>query len=155
MNQAQLKVGAIVRNKYDSANLRRITQIQGGMVTYQYTLDGSLNFNENKTNMSIASEFVNDNEFIRQEDDFYADQNKLSDPKSRSKYNRDLIALGGEKVQADVYRVLDAFGVTDPHLQHAAKKILCAGQRGHKDLMTDLDDIIDSVQKAKVMESQK
>lgn len=30
----------------------------------------------------------------------------------------------------DIYRVLVMFGVTDPCLQHAAKKILCAGQRG-------------------------
>jgi len=30
----------------------------------------------------------------------------------------------------DVYRVLLLFGVTDPCLQHAVKKLLCAGRRG-------------------------
>ena len=29
----------------------------------------------------------------------------------------------------DVYRVLILFGVTDPCLQHAIKKLLCAGNR--------------------------
>ena len=29
----------------------------------------------------------------------------------------------------DVYRVLVLFGVTNPCLQHAIKKLLCAGQR--------------------------
>ena len=34
----------------------------------------------------------------------------------------------------DVYRVLDLFSVTDPCLQHAIKKLLVAGGRGHKDI---------------------
>ena len=33
----------------------------------------------------------------------------------------------------DVYRVLDLFGVVNPCVQHAIKKLLCAGQRGAKD----------------------
>jgi hypothetical protein len=32
----------------------------------------------------------------------------------------------------DIYRVLSMFGVTDPCLQHAIKKLLVAGQRGAK-----------------------
>ena len=34
----------------------------------------------------------------------------------------------------DVYRVLELFEVTDPCLQHAIKKLLCAGTRGSKDV---------------------
>lgn len=30
----------------------------------------------------------------------------------------------------DVYRILDLYGVTQPALQHAIKKLLCAGKRG-------------------------
>ena len=46
--------------------------------------------------------------------------------------------------QIDVYRVLDLFEVTDSCLQHAAKKLLVAGGRGHKDLERDINDVIDS-----------
>lgn len=45
----------------------------------------------------------------------------------------------------DVYRVLELFGVTSPARQHAIKKLLCAGQRGVKDLERDLREAVDSV----------
>lgn len=47
--------------------------------------------------------------------------------------------------QIDVYRVLEIFGVTDPCLQHAAKKILCAGQRGLKELTKDVGEARDTL----------
>src|SRR5258708_262140 len=40
----------------------------------------------------------------------------------------------------DVYRVLSIFGVVDPCLQHAVKKLLVAGGRGHKDIDKDIQD---------------
>ena len=45
----------------------------------------------------------------------------------------------------DVYRVLVLFGVTNPCLQHAIKKLLCAGQRGVKDQKQDLQEAIASL----------
>lgn len=48
----------------------------------------------------------------------------------------------------DVYRVLQLFGVTDPCLQHAVKKLLCAGVRGVKDQNKDIQEAIDSLQRA-------
>ena len=48
----------------------------------------------------------------------------------------------------DVYRVLQLFGVTDPCLQHAIKKLLCAGLRGVKDQDKDIQEAIDSLQRA-------
>lgn len=48
----------------------------------------------------------------------------------------------------DVYRVLDLFEVTHPAVQHAAKKVLCAGQRGAKDWAKDIQEAIDSLQRA-------
>ena len=56
-------------------------------------------------------------------------------------------------VYVDVYDVLKAFQVTNPALQHLVKKALQAGNRGHKDLMTDLQDIIDSAVRAKELEN--
>ena len=34
---------------------------------------------------------------------------------------------------------------------HIAKKALCSGQRGHKDLLTDIQDIIDTAERWKEM----
>lgn len=48
----------------------------------------------------------------------------------------------------DVYRVLRLFGVTDPCLQHAIKKLLVAGGRGSKDARRDLREAIDSIERA-------
>lgn len=69
-----------------------------------------------------------------------------------SKYDREIIGRDSEGnlrvITVDVYRVLSAFAVTDPALQHLIKKALCAGLRGHKDTEQDLQDIIDSGHKA-------
>jgi hypothetical protein len=45
----------------------------------------------------------------------------------------------------DVYRVLELFEVTDPAIQHAVKKLLCAGKRGAKDGMKDMQEAIASI----------
>lgn len=51
----------------------------------------------------------------------------------------------GNLESIDIYRVLDLFEVTHPCLQHAAKKILVAGNRGHKDIQKDIQEAIDSL----------
>jgi len=45
----------------------------------------------------------------------------------------------------DVYRVLDLFGVSNPCVQHAVKKLLCSGQRGVKDTQQDVQEAITSL----------
>ena len=70
------------------------------------------------------------------------------DMEARSKYHREI----KPGVFVDVYDVLKAFGVRNPALQHLVKKALAPGERGHKDLMTDLDDIIVSAKRAKELE---
>jgi hypothetical protein len=42
----------------------------------------------------------------------------------------------------DVYRVLDLFGVTNPCIQHAIKKLLAAGRRGAKSTDKDINEAI-------------
>ena len=54
----------------------------------------------------------------------------------------------GLTINVDVYDVLVAFGVENPAIQHAIKKLLCAGQRGSKDLETDLHEASESIQRA-------
>lgn len=61
-----------------------------------------------------------------------------------NKYSREV----KPEVFVDVYDVLRAFAVTDPCLQHLAKKALCAGLRGHKDRLEDLIDIEKSIKRA-------
>lgn len=45
----------------------------------------------------------------------------------------------------DVYRVLELFEVVDPCIQHAIKKLLCAGMRGAKNQPQDVQEAIDSL----------
>lgn len=45
----------------------------------------------------------------------------------------------------DIYRVLELFNVTDPAIQHAIKKLLVAGGRGHKDIEKDIKEAIASL----------
>ena len=53
--------------------------------------------------------------------------------------------------QVDVYRILSLFGVIHPCQQHLVKKTLCTGNRGHKDLLRDIQDIIDTAERWKEM----
>ena len=60
-------------------------------------------------------------------------------PDSLGKYDRRI--KGKYKTgtcTVDVYRVLSAFEITEPELQHCIKKLLAAGQRGAKDYQQDL-----------------
>jgi len=68
-----------------------------------------------------------------------------------SKYQREFISMDGKVFRADVYRVLKAFGVTCPALQHAVKKLLMPGQRGSKDQLQDLEEALLSVSEAIAM----
>lgn len=48
----------------------------------------------------------------------------------------------------DVYDVLWGFGVQCPATQHAIKKLLCPGQRGHKSKLDDLKEARSSIDRA-------
>ena len=58
-------------------------------------------------------------------------------------------------VSADVYDVLVAWDVRNPAVQHAIKKLLQPGERGYKDMMTDLLEALASVERAIELESNK
>lgn len=64
-----------------------------------------------------------------------------------NKYNRTITNIDGVTIPVDVYDVLRAFDIRDPALQHALKKLLCMGLRGHKDTGTDLAEAIESLEK--------
>ncbi len=65
-----------------------------------------------------------------------------------NKYSRLIVGRDKRTAIVDVYRVLEAYSVKNPQLQHLIKKALCAGLRGHKDTRQDLVDIRDSAQSA-------
>lgn len=65
-------------------------------------------------------------------------------PKSSNKYLREILP----GVWVDVYDVIAAFEVTDGGMQHALKKILATGKRGHKDEAEDRKDIMASVRRS-------
>ncbi len=73
------------------------------------------------------------------------DKGSASTPRPANKYQREI----KPGVFVDVYDVLQAWGVTNPALQHLLKKALQPGHRGHKTREQDLDDIVASAIRAK------
>ena len=69
-------------------------------------------------------------------------------PVSSNKYERELTDRQGNSATIDVYDVLQAFNVTCPATQHAVKKLLCTGVRGHKDGDTDLLEAREAITRA-------
>jgi hypothetical protein len=55
----------------------------------------------------------------------------------------------------DIYRVLQIYEVTDPCIQHAVKKLLCAGKRGYKEVEKDVEEAIQSLQRWEEMRREE
>lgn len=74
---------------------------------------------------------------------------------SGRKHNHYFKSVEGLK-DIDVYRVLQLFGVTDPCLQHAVKKLLVAGGRGAgKDINRDVQEAIDTLARWQEMRAEE
>lgn len=54
----------------------------------------------------------------------------------------------------DIYRILQLYGVTDACIQHAVKKLLCAGQRGAKAQEQDVQEAIDTLTRHQQMQGE-
>ena len=67
---------------------------------------------------------------------------------TNNKYERELTDRYSNTCRVDVYDVLLAFEVTCPAIQHAIKKLLCTGIRGHKDSSQDLLEAKESITRA-------
>lgn len=81
--------------------------------------------------------------------DEFVKRNGLNQPLNFNKYQRVIRGVDDcSFVLSDVYDVLKAFDVRCPALQHLIKKALCTGLRGHKTREQDLQDIIDSANRA-------
>jgi hypothetical protein len=67
-----------------------------------------------------------------------------TDPTQYSHYLKDVRHLDF----IDVYRVLQLWGPLPEPIQHAIKKLLCAGERGVKDARQDYNEAIASTKRA-------
>ena len=54
----------------------------------------------------------------------------------------------------DIYRILKLYEVSDPCLQHAIKKLLCAGKRGSKNFLQDVNEAILSLKRLLEMQGE-
>lgn len=63
---------------------------------------------------------------------------------NKNKYQREI----KDGVFVDVYDVLKAFNVVNPAMSHAIKKMLAPGQRGAKDMIQDMKEAIQSIERA-------
>ena len=77
----------------------------------------------------------------------------MSETDRGNKYHRTITqTIAGEthrcSIVVDVYDVLRAFGVSCPALQHAVKKLLCAGLRGAKSAEQDIEEAASSCRRA-------
>lgn len=64
------------------------------------------------------------------------------------------IKNGFVTVKLDPYRVFEIYKITHPAQQHVAKKVLCAGNRGHNDTIQDIEDSINGLERWKEMLSE-
>lgn len=54
----------------------------------------------------------------------------------------------------DIYRILKLYEVSDPCVQHAIKKLLCAGKRGVKNQTQDINEAILSLKRFLEMQGE-
>jgi hypothetical protein len=90
---------------------------------------------------------------------FKEEHQPMNPEKPLNRYQRQLkkayysdVDLSACTILIDFYDVINAFNVTNPATQHAIKKLLASGQRGYKDTQQDLDEAIQSIQRAKELE---
>ena len=76
---------------------------------------------------------------------------------SGNKYRREIVDIvsGSRSTVVDVYSVLEAFDVRCPAVQHAVKKLLCAGLRGKGDTHQDLMEAGDAIKRAQELARQR
>lgn len=98
-----------------------------------------------KLDDSISEGFVHAADAMRQHMERAIEVQKRSKQDERSKYHREI----KPGVWVDCYDVLKAWNVTCPALQHAIKKALAPGNRGHKTLAQDMDEIVQSALRAR------
>ena len=70
--------------------------------------------------------------------------------KKLNKYQREI-----KGAVLDIYDILDAYDVRNPAIAHAIKKLLMNGNRGHKPMLQDYREAIDSIRRGIELEENK
>ena len=78
---------------------------------------------------------------------------ELETAHSGNKYLKEVVCSRDGKI--DVYTVLDSYAVQCPARQHAIKKLLMSGQRGKADILQDLQECRDAVDRAIEMQHSR
>ena len=106
------------------------------LLTIDQVLSTNIEFEEAHQQVVQATEVSEEEEeaFVAMSDKKVSKYDKLIKSKFDASY-----------VTADVYEVLKAWNVTNPALQHLIKKALQAGDRGHKSITEDMNDIVADV----------
>ena len=66
-----------------------------------------------------------------------------------NKYARSICDIWGKQIGVvDVYSILAAYETGHPAIDHAIKKLLCAGERGVKSWGQDLREAIQAIERA-------
>lgn len=83
----------------------------------------------------------------------------MKEEHSGNKYHRQInpciMSSGVSSITVDVYNVIEAFDVSCPAVQHAVKKLLCAGLRGKGSRIQDLTEARDALDRAIVLQQQR
>jgi hypothetical protein len=118
------------------------------------------NIGRNRTDDDLGHYNRNADEALGKNLNVYSEESKK--PKSGSKipfgnkYDREIVGKYNTGVcVVDVYRVLDAYKTGNAAIDHAIKKLLCAGERGAKDQKQDWLEAIQSIEQALRLEDDR
>lgn len=124
-----VKVGDFIRSRLDGS-LYLVAEVLESGVKARSSLDYSL--------------------FFFKHEDYTTHTMRLKGKEEEVKHNHYFVDLSAYikdgKCVVDVYKILAAYKVVHPELQHLGKKVLCLGQRGLKDALTDAENILDSAE---------
>lgn len=140
---AQDKGGAIY--KYEDEPLTKTTSMFISETGYQKLVKSQIDgferrdWKESLINLETHDYKISDGILIKMDKASINDQQETK----HAHYKKDVKHLN----YIDVYRIIDLYELHDPCFQHALKKILVPGARGHKDLINDINDIIDTMQR--------
>lgn len=143
-----------LRNEKFEVRLRNGTHVKNLLHGWDWAIEGRSAMDENspyKVQDIIAWRYIVADDYVKQS----IEPSKIP----MNKYQK--IIYGKDqngnvvKCIVDVYDVLEAWKTTNPALQHLIKKALQPGERGHKSLVEDLEDIIASAQRALEIEQSK
>jgi hypothetical protein len=170
-NSVETRIGWWRCDGGELAHVQRFSAVEGACIGLAYAgdhqwslawnpagkvLTGSMSYHEN--HRFNLSEYLGTEDPRRPTIEIHEMRPEPEQPEPVHKYHRQIthtlergaIIQTADRVTitVDVYDVLKAFDVRCPAIQHAVKKLLCAGIRGHKNRRQDLAEARESIGRA-------